>query len=323
MKSTLISAIASVLAMLMFPLLSLETPQKTAVSVVVDEDVPYNDNTQVQANGYDSFRILVSGEVTEISADEYIFGVVAAEMPAAYHEEALKAQAVAAYTFACHRKASREDEDYDLTDDPETDQCYITRAQAIEKWGDGGEEYAQKLDRCIAEIKGQFVTYKGTIAQTVYHAISSGVTVSAAEVWGNEVPYLIPVDSMGDKLANGYLSEVVFTAEQLAEALNSITAPTGDPQGYFSDISLSDSGRVVELCYCGKTISGSELSKALSLRSSNFEVSYGESGFTFNVKGYGHGVGMSQNGANFMAKQGSSYEEILLHYYTGCKIEKN
>ncbi len=320
MKKTLISAAMVAMCMLLIPLTALKgTSEATIQANAVTQDVL---KTAVEPQVFEDFNILIDGNTQKISARDYVFGVVAAEMPAMYEKEALKAQAVAAYTFACYRKAVREGEEYDLTNNPETDQCYITREAAKERWGEAHEEYAAKIDECIDEVLGTLVTYNGETAQTVYHAISPGVTVSCKDVWGSAVPYLTSVESMGDKLSDGYLSEAVFTADELSAALKSIAEPSGEPQNYFSNITTAESGRVTSIDYCGKSVGGGELAKALSLRSANFSVEYKDGSFIFSVKGYGHGVGMSQNGANYMAKQGSSYEEILLHYYQGATLEK-
>ncbi len=321
MKKTLISAAIIAMCMLLIPLTALEGAKDAAIQAnAVTQDAL---KATAEPQAFEDFNILIDGEVKKIAANDYIFGVVAAEMPAMYEKEALKAQAVAAYTFACYRKAVREGEEYDLTADPETDQCYITREAAKEKWGEAYEEYASKIGECIEEVLGTLVTYNGETALTVYHAISPGVTVDCKDVWGSELPYLASVESMGDKLSDGYLSEAVFTAEELSEALKSIASPSGEPQNYFTNITTAESGRVTSIDYCGKSVGGGELAKVLSLRSANFSVEYKEGVFVFSIKGYGHGVGMSQNGANYMAKQGSDYEEILLHYYSGTTLEKN
>ena len=321
MKKVLISCALVALCMLLIPLTALTDANDASVlaNAVTDDVLKITASPQK----FEEFNILVDGQVQKIAARDYIFGVVAAEMPAMYEKEALKAQAVAAYTFACYRKAVREGEEYDLTADPDTDQCYISREAAKEKWGENSEEYTAKIDGCIDEVLGTLVTYDGETALTVYHAISPGVTVNCKDVWTSEVPYLTSVDSMGDKLSDGYLSEAIFTADQLSETLKSISSPNGEPQNYFANITTAESGRVTSIDYCGKKIGGGELSKALSLRSANFSVEYKDGNFIFTVMGYGHGVGMSQNGANYMAKQGSSYEEILLHYYEGTTLQKN
>lgn len=158
--------------------------------------------------------------LTEISADDYIFGVVAAEMPALYETEALKAQAVAAYTFACVKKAENAGKSYDLTSDPAVDQSFITREKAKEKWGDKADEYSAKIENAVKSVKDYMITCGGTPILAVYHAISSGKTEDCKEVWGKDIPYLKPVSSEGDKLAPSYLSSAEFTAEVLKQKLS-------------------------------------------------------------------------------------------------------
>ncbi len=323
MKSTFISVLAVMFCMLVIPLLSL--PEKTDTTLQAaatnNNDIIYE--KQTQDNTYESFKILKDGNVLELSAKDYIFGVVAAEMPALYETEALKAQAVAAYTFACYRKQNNTNDEYDLTADSETAQCFITREEASARWGEKADEYTKKIEDCITAVQGERLTFEGKPIFAAYHAISSGSTNSCDEVWGKEIPYLKSVVSDGDKLAEGYLSEVSFTTHEISEKLKSITTATGEVQNYFSEINATDNGYVKTLKFCGKESTGNEISKLLGLRSSNFVVELTEFGFNFTVKGYGHGVGMSQTGADYMAKQGSTYKEILLHYYNGATLQKN
>lgn len=271
----------------------------------------------------DKFKVLISetGKIEEMAAEDYIFGVLAGEMPALYEPEALKAQAVCAYTFALWRKLGNTDKDYDITDDYTKDQCYISLDATREKWGSKAAEYETKMRNAIAEVAGQTLTYNGEIILCVYHAVSSGKTESSKNVWGKDYPYLQAVSSVGDKLATNYISSATFSKEQICETLKT-TLPE-NPRNAFSDFIRTDSGTIKTLKFGGKEFKGSEIRELLNLKSSNFDVTYADNNFTFTVYGYGHAVGMSQNGANYMAQQGSSYEEILKHYYTGCQIIRN
>ncbi len=321
MKGTFIVALITIFSMLVIPLSSLSGAENVSVPTAKPQnDILYENKTQ--NTKFEKIKVLKGGAVIEVSTTDYIFGVVAAEMPALYESEALKAQAVAAYTFAFYRKSVNQNTEYDISADPETAQCFITREEAAAKWGDKADEYTKKIGDCIAAVEGELLTYDGAPIFAAYHAISAGTTNSCADVWGNDLPYLKSVDSVGDKLADGYLSEVTFTADELAEKLNSIAAASGEAQNYFSDVVAGDNGYVKEINYCGKKTTGSTVSKLLGLRSADFEVSFNDGNFTFTVKGYGHGVGMSQYGANYMAQQGSNYKEILFHYYTGANLEK-
>lgn len=263
-----------------------------------------------------------TNNVEEISSDEYIFGVVAAEMPALYEEEALKAQAVAAYTFACYRKNKNTNKDYDITDNHLFDQSFITLEEATSRWGDNAQVYTEKINKAISEVKDYMITYNNEPILAVYHAISFGNTEDSKNVWGGDYPYLKSVESYGDKLCEGYISTISVSEEEFKETLNSKIEFIGSPEDFLGKVTRTDAGGVKEIKICGNEVSGSEIRELFSLRSSNFEIEYKDGNFNFTVCGYGHSVGLSQNGADYMAKQGSNFKEILSHYYKGCKIEK-
>ena len=263
-----------------------------------------------------------SGNVTEIDLDEYLFGVVAAEMPASYNEEALKAQAIASYTYMLFRANERSGEKYDVVDDSSTDQAFITRKEAREKWGDNYDKYANKIDAVIKAVSGYvMVDEKDMPILAAYHNISAGRTESAKTVWGSEYSYLQPVDSLGDLTAKQYLSEASFTPEEIAQKLT-LPENDGSPSLWIGEIKTSDSGTVTEISFCEKTFTGGEIRSLLGLRSSVFTVNFDEGKFNFRVQGHGHNVGMSQYGANYLAEQGYTYIEILSWYYTGCKMKR-
>ncbi len=321
MKGTLTLSIVIIFSMLVIPLSSLPDNAKTALTVQsTQNDIVY----EKENSSYDvkKIKVLIDEKITEYEINDYIFGVVAAEMPALYHEEALKAQAVAAYTFALYKINADSSDKYDISADPDKAQAFITREQAQTKWGDKADEYTQKIDGCISAVSGQILTYQNAPIFAAYHAISSGKTNSCADVWGKDLPYLISCDSFGDKLCDGYLSEVTLAADEVAEKLNGLAKAKGEARDYFSDLSAADSGYVKSITYCNQKLTGSQISAALGLRSSNFELSFADGNFTFKVTGYGHGVGMSQTGADYMAKQGSTYDEILNHYYKDAVLQK-
>ena len=315
MKSQLITIITTIFAIVFLPISCLSVENSTEKTLMVSA------NSQKIEQGEVFFSLLrkESGKIEKISANDYLCGVLAAEMPASYETEALKAQAVAAYTFALYRK-ERTKEKYDITDDYKTDQSYTPLSQAQEKWGEKSSEYTAKIKSAVASVSGMYLSYENKTALSVYHAISSGKTESCKEVWGNDIPYLVAVDSAFDKTSPSYISTLTLSAAELKEKLKGYTI-TGSAQDYFKNIKKTDSGRVKTLNLCGKEVTGSDIQKALSLRSAIFDVVCQNDSFTFTVYGYGHGVGMSQYGANAMAKQGSSYKEILYHYYKGCKIK--
>lgn len=321
MKGTFFISIIVIFSILVIPLSALDKAKDISTPVLnTQNNIIYTNHQQTTIQ--EKVKVLCENEILECSLKDYLFGVVSAEMPALYEKEALKAQAVAAYTFLYYQKNINQNSQYDISADPEKAQCFITRQTAMERWGEKSQEYSEKIDSCIDEVFGEMLVFNGNAIFAAYHAISSGKTNSCRDVWGKDYPYLQSVDSVGDMLDKSYLSETAFTKEQIAEKLKSFATATDEQQDYFTDITRTDNGYIKKLKYCGKEISGSDIANALDLRSCNFEITYSDNAFTFTTKGYGHGVGMSQTGANYMAKQGSSYKEILLHYYNGATLQK-
>ena len=270
-----------------------------------------------------------TGQIETLPMETYLFGVAAAEMPMSYPKEAIKAQIVAAYSVTLSRIRSRQDnppaflKGAQMTDDSGTDQGYLSPEAAAAKWGSKAAEYRQLLTECVAEVKGQYLSYNGQPATAVYHDISAGRTESAQTVWGDTIPYLVPVASVGDLTAPGYISEKTVTKTAFAEALQK-AHPDWKPSVGHDTIGTpkrSESGMVTKVTLLGETFTGKEIRKAFSLRSANFDVTVKEDTVVFTVRGHGHLVGMSQFGAGVMAAQGSSYREILSWYYPGCTLE--
>ncbi len=260
-----------------------------------------------------------TGKISDMDIKEYLFCVVCAEMPALYHEEALKAQTVAAYTYALYKSEINKNEEYDITNSHKTDQAFKTREQAINGWGENAKEYEKKIDSAINSVLGQALTYKNQIILCLYTAISSGKTESSEVAFGKQLPYLVPKDSVGDMLSPDYLSTVKISKDEVAQKLAE-KGITGDYKGWFSSPKKSESGTVLTMNFGDKTLKGSEIRTIFGLRSPNFQVEFKDDTFVFTVRGYGHLCGMSQYGANYMAMQGSSYKDILLWYYTDCEL---
>ena len=307
--------------MLLFPITSIKK-EEAAESKTVEANVSAEGK---ESSDYFNVLFTESGNIERINSHDYVFGVVAAEIPATYETEAIKAQAVAAYTYAVFKKneAKITNREYDLSDSGENSQCYITKEQAAEKWGEKAKENEEKLLSAIKSVLGQTIIYDGEPILAVYHAVSSGKTENASDIWGGNYPYLKSVDSVNDLLNPDYLSTVSLPTAELTNALNkaNITV-SGEAASWFGEAVRTSNGAIKQINICGNAISGDSLRQALGLRSNNFEISLEGDTFTFTVKGYGHGVGMSQYGANRMALQGSSYTEILSAYYTGCKLGK-
>lgn len=318
MKRYYIITTALFLSVFMFlPLLSLpkaENPSPPATQQVI-APAPTVDR---------SIRLLRKAEekVIALPAREYVFGVVAAEMSMSCHDEALKAQAVAAWTYALYCSKDSDEQDWDVSDDPATHQAYMTRSEAMEKWGSRAEEYAARLDAVTKSVEGQVITHNSAPILAAYHDTSWGRTLAAGELWGGDYPYLISVESAGDLLSPSLQSKKILTAEEFAEICRSGGINlSGEAETWLGGTELNDCGMVKTLKICQSSISGVDARKLFSLRSAAFEVSYApESGFTFTVRGNGHGVGLSQTGANYMALCGSTYTEILGWYYPGTTL---
>ncbi|MBQ7289123.1 MAG: stage II sporulation protein D [Clostridia bacterium] len=306
------------LSILLIPLIAMkEVEQKT-------EKTSSAQSSESKKTNEACFRVkFTDGKVQNIPEEDYICSVVAAEMPAVYEPEALKAQAVAAYTYACFRRESRKNEAYDVSADSTSDQGYVTMEKAAEKWGDKAKEYTKKIQSAVQSVQGYKITYNGKLILAAYHAISSGKTETGKNVWGDNYEYLTSVESIGDLLAEGYLSSVTFTPEEFkAKAAELNATMSGDASTWLREPSRTETGMVKEYQLGDKRVAGTDMRKAFGLRSANFDLTFAENKFTFTVRGYGHGAGMSQNGANYMAKQGSTFLEILSWYYPECKLEK-
>lgn len=261
-----------------------------------------------------------------MSEFEYVCGSVAAEMPLTYHEEALKAQAVACYTNCIRLKNSSDKSKIngaDISNDITIHQAYITEDERKEKWGDDFNKYESKLRSVVTEVLGEYITYDEKICVAAFSAICTGTTESAENVWGSKTPYLVSVKSEGDKLSPTYSSTVTFSKSQFISIMKDLGVSI-DSKADLTEIignpKTTKAGTVLTIKINSKEVTGSNMRTAFSLRSPAFKITTTEDEVTFNVSGYGHGVGMSQYGADYMARQGSTYDEILKHYYKGVEI---
>lgn len=244
----------------------------------------------------------------ETELEEYVVGVVAAEMPAAFPEEALKAQAVAARTYQV-REMQAAGTDAVLYD---VGQAYCTEAEQQEKWGENYAFYAARIRKAVRETAGEILVYEGEPILAAFHAQSAGKTEDAENVWNRAVPYLKSVDSSKDKTAPSNQAVVSVSQEALIEKLGSADLQI---------LSHTAAGYVDEVQAGAQVFSGREVRERLGLRSSNFTIEKKDGAVLFTTYGYGHGVGMSQYGASFLAEEGKTYREILQHYYPGVTFQ--
>ncbi len=255
------------------------------------------------------------GSITEINLEDYIVGVVSAEMPASFEIEALKAQAVAARTYAMYKKETR-NLDYDLIIGTK-DQAYKSNRELLSSWGLTFFPNYLKVRDAVKATQGEIITYNNETINAFYFSMSNGYTENSELVFVEDLPYLNSVDSSWDNesLAN-FEYTATFTKEEFCNSLG-ITCD----QIIISNIERSSTNRVNSITINDKTFKGTEIRTKLGLRSTDFTITLNENDVTITTKGYGHGVGMSQYGANGMAKEGYTYNEILNHYYQNTEIK--
>ena len=259
----------------------------------------------------------------EFELEKYLFGVLTGEMPASFHEEALKAQAVAARTYIINKTKTRNPDhpDADVCTDPTHCKAYLDDEKITEKLGaDWVESYGDKINSAIKSTEKEILVYNGEPIQAVFHSTSNGKTENAVDVWGNAVPYLVSVDSPGDAKSPKYSDEITVSkkviAEKILEKRNKVI------EVYIGNVSYNDSGSVGSIDLGGEVFTGIEVREMFSLPSATFTVENSEENFIFHTRGKGHGVGMSQYGAEYYAENGMDYKEILKTYYKGTEVVK-
>lgn len=252
-----------------------------------------------------------NGKIINLELEEYVLGVVGAEMPASFNIEALKAQAILARTYALKSIKNGKK----LTDTVST-QAYKDNSELQKLWKNDYTKYYEKIKKAVNETKGKVILYNNEYIDAVYHSTSNGKTENSKNVWKNILPYLVSVDSSWDKNVKSYKKETIF---EINEFCNILKLDVEEPITY--EIIHNETGRVRQITINNKTFSGTEFRNLLKLRSADFEIEINDEKVKVTTYGYGHGVGMSQYGVNEMAKRGYSYIQILKHYYTGVVIK--
>lgn len=325
MKNCIILTSLAFLVLTALPLGLLRAAPKEAS----DESLAAEETLESAKNDEAAINVFLSGDKKTVSLSlfEYTCGSVAAEMPITYEDEALKAQAVACITNALRLKDTGgfDVDGADISDDTSTHQGYMSLNERKEKWGDSFEKYEEKLEKAVKAVEGKALYYDGKLCIAAFCAISTGTTETAENVWGNAVPYLVSVKSSGDALSPSYSVTAQYSLSQTKECLEKLGLKTdglNDLSDIFSDIKKSSAGTVLNIKAGEKEFTGEDLREAFSLKSAAFDVKCSKDSATFTTYGYGHGVGMSQYGADSMAKRGFDYEEILKHYYKGAAVKE-
>ena len=277
---------------------------------------------------YGQIRLLHkdTGEIETVNIDDYLCNVVSAEMPANFELEALKAQAIVARTYTVYKAQHPKHENADICDDSTCCQAWITKEDRLARWEESQRESNwDKICEAVNSTKGKIITYNNEPINAFFHSNSGGVTEIPVNVWGGSgYPYLQSVETSGEEGYTQYASEVTLSKK---EVLNKLKEKYSDIQIDFSNsedikiLEYTEGTRVKTIKFGNHNISGVEARTIFGLKSTNFEVSIDGDNIKFSVKGYGHGVGMSQTGADSMAKQGSSAEDIIKHFYTGVEIQ--
>ena len=329
MKKTIVISLLLLAAAILMPMLAV-SPADTAATplpapAAEETSGPPKEKAAGQADSEIRFTALLDGVPFETTMAEYLPGSIAGEMPASFEPEALKAQAVAARTYILYRIAhphTRHPEAA-VCGDPSCCKAFVAEETLRENWGEAFEDNRQKMADAVKGTDGRYLTYAGEPIQAVFHSSSSARTEESGNIW-QELPYLVSVESpenAGD--VPNFISTVEVSAEEFKSTILMLHPDAefeGVPLSWLGEIKCYESGRVENVRAGGIIIPGNEIRGMFSLRSTAFSLDCTGESFLFTVRGYGHGVGMSQYGANAMAKSGESFEDILRHYYPGTEL---
>ena len=316
----LLAIVLFVLLAVIYPLVSVLTGRKQNASPTVEPGSPELEiltrNTTV--------TVWLDGMITDMPLEEYLIGVVAAEMPASYEPEALKAQAVAARTYTLYKRdhgGCSAHPGADICTNSGHCQAYVTEEEMKKNWGGKKVEYLSKITDAVTSTSGQIIYYNGEEIQVFYHASSGGHTEDSENVYSQALPYLRSVDSEGEEDSSHYYGEITVSVSDFKKKMEAFSPGLSfDGVPLTGDITRFESGRVESIEIGNQSFTGREIREVFSLNSANFTIDRSADGITFHTVGFGHGVGMSQTGANAMAKQGADYIEILTHYFSGVTV---
>ena len=286
-------------------------------------------NEKYQYKQYGTIKLLHNdtGVVEDVFIDDYLCNVVSAEMPANYEIEALKAQAIVARTYTIYKIKNKKHENADICDDSNCCQAWISKEDRLARWEESlRESNWKKIEEAVYSTKGKIITYQNEPINAFFHSNSGGKTEVPVNVWGGTgYPYLQTVETVGEDSYSQYSSEVILSQQELIEKLKTKYADITIDFNNAEDIKIleyTDGDRVKTVKFGNHNLSGVEVRTLLGLRSANFTITQENGNIKFSVKGYGHGVGMSQTGADSMAKQGSTAEDIIHHFYTDVEIKE-
>ena len=255
--------------------------------------------------------------IDEVPIEEYVVGVVSGEMPIEFELEALKAQAVAARSYVMIQIERNINNEYDVVDSV-TNQVYLDKSNLITAWKESYTDNINKVKMAVLSTKGEYISYNGKVAEALFFSTSPGKTENSEDIFTNKVSYLRSVDSHWDEISPVYTSNTTYT---LSEFYNLLDLDYNEALN-IELLETTSTGRIKKIKINNKEFTGNYICSKLSLRSTYFEIIKEDTKIIIKNKGYGHGVGMSQYGAQGMAKEGYTYQDILKHYYTDIEIKK-
>ena len=302
---------------------------ETSSNEIQQENESKTSEEEYVYNKYGTIKLLHAdtNEVEEVALDTYLCNVVSAEMPVDFEKEALKAQAIVARTYTIYKINNKKHDNADICDDSTCCQAWVSKEDRLARWADNKEEKWAKIEECVNETKGKIITYNNQPINAFFHSNSGGKTELPVDVWGGgtNMPYLQVVETSGEDGYTQYNSEVELTNEEILEKLKTKYSDIQIDFNNEEDIKILEytaSGRVKTIKFGNHEISGTEARSIFGLRATNFQITKTEGKVKFTVIGYGHGVGMSQTGADSMAKNGSTAEDIIKHFYVGVEIKE-
>ena len=330
--STIIFSFFILIFMIVVPIIIIKSVPVVADVNKIDKnskDENNDKNKDIIIDSSSNIKVYLTKEkkIVEVPIEDYVKSVVSSEMLASFDNEALKAQAIAARTFVASRKikACPNANGGDVCDSTHC-QVYVNKDEKIKLWGDKGNEYWDKISKAVDATAGKVLSFNDELVlYPQFFSTSSGNTENSVDVFSNAIPYLVSVKSEGENIAPKYETEFTFSIDEFINKINSVYVDAGLTTSSLNEnieiLTRSEAGGVKEIKFGGQTVKGTEFRISFGLSSTNFEYSIDGNNIVFKCKGYGHGVGMSQWGANVMGKNGAKYDEILKHYYTGVDIK--
>lgn len=297
--------------------------------VICKFSVFYSPEGAKREEPYKSVKLYVKSldKVVETDMSRYLKEVVAAEMPAEFETEALKAQATAARTYLVNRikannkEAKKEHKGADICSDSTHCKAWISESERRQIWGEEkADEYWKKISDAVESTAGVLITYNEEPISAVFHSTSSGFTENAEDVWGGNVPYLVSVQSEGEEQSPRYHSDLVITLDEFKKTASENIDGVDWNKEIVGNITRSEAGGIKTISVGGIEIKGTQFRTIFGLRSTNVQIVIDGENVSMSVTGFGHGVGMSQYGANYLASQGADYVDILKTYYTGVSV---